>query len=71
MPWLVIRWLTLCRTNMDASVTANMKRSGQKLLYSRLTVSLRSPQAVRGDSLQHQFHTINEWHSIPRRLPGQ
>ena len=47
-----MRWLTLCKAYMVTSVAANMRMSGQKLLYRMLTVSLSRPQAVRGVSLQ-------------------
>ena len=33
---------------------ANMKMSGQKLLYRMLMVSLSRPQAVKGESLHKQ-----------------
>ena len=39
---------------MEASVTAKMRISGQKLLYRMLTVSLSRPQAVKGESLHKQ-----------------
>ena len=48
LPWLVIRWLTRCRMYINASVSANMKMSGQKLLYKMLMVSFRRPKAVKG-----------------------
>ena len=39
---------------MNASVSANMKMSGQKPLYKMLMVSFRRPQAVKGESLRIQ-----------------